>query len=300
MVVSLRSATGESDPRLDPLVLARDLDPSASPLDYYGYELRRLREAANLKQAALGGIVYCTGSLIGQIETTKRVPTRDFSERVDAALGTDGHFSRLVGLVLRSVLPTWFQPYAEMEARATYISTFQSQLVYGLLQTEAYAKALLAVENPDRVDGIVAARLERQRILAREVPPVLLVVLDEALLHRNVGGREVMREQLAHLLTFVHRPWIQIQVLPFSTGEHSAMMGSFTLLRFDDDPDLFYTESYDSGHMTANPQVIRERSVGYARLQAAALSPEESALLIARVMEERYGDPCGPVERAMA
>ncbi|WP_405789051.1 helix-turn-helix transcriptional regulator [Streptomyces sp. NBC_00029] len=282
------------------MVQARDIDPSASPLDYYSYELRRLREEAGLKQAQLGAIIFCTGSLIGMIENGKRVPTRDFSERVDAALGTDGHFSRLVGLVLRSVLPVWFQAYAEMEARATFISTFQAQLVHGLLQTEAYAKALLAVEYPDRVNEIVAARMDRQRILAREVPPVLLVVLDEALLHRNVGGNEVMREQLAHLLTFVDRPWIQIQVLPFSTGEHSGMMGSFTLLRFDGDPDLFYAESYDSGHMTANPQVIRERSVGYARLQAAALSPEESALLIARVMEERYGDKCGPDERAVA
>ena len=88
----------------------RELDPSASPLDYYGYELRRAREAAGLTQQALGSIVFCTGSLIGLIETTARVPTREFSERVDAALGTDGTFSRLVGLVLRSQLPNWFQP----------------------------------------------------------------------------------------------------------------------------------------------------------------------------------------------
>lgn len=282
------------------MVNIRALDPSASPLDYYAYELCRLREAAGLKQAQLGDIIYCSGSLIGMIENTKRVPTRDFSERLDAALGTDGHFSRLVGLVLRSQLPHWFQAYAEMEARATFISTFQSQVVYGLLQTEAYAKALLCVEYSDRVDEIVAARLERQRILARETPPVLLVVLDEALLHRKVGGRQVMREQLAHLLTFVDRPWIQVQVMPFSAGEHTGMTGSFNLLRFGSDPDLFYTESYDSGHMTANPQVIRERSVGYARLQADALTPEDSALLIARVMEERYGDKCGPDGRAVA
>ncbi|MFD3757244.1 helix-turn-helix domain-containing protein [Streptomyces sp. NPDC058622] len=282
------------------MVNIRDLDPSASPLDYYGFELRRLREDAKLKQGQLGEIIYCTGSLIGQIETARKVPTRDFSERLDAALGADGHFSRLVGLVLRSQLPTWFQAYAQMEAKAAFISTFQSQLVYGLLQTKAYAKALLTVEYPDGANEVVAARMERQRILAREVPPVLLVVLDEALLHRNVGGREVMGEQLAHLLTLVDRPWIQIQVLPFSAGEHSGMTGSFTLLRFEGDPDLFYTESYDSGRMTANPPVIRERSVGYARLQAAALSPEESALLIARVMEERYGHQCGPDGRAVA
>ncbi|MEU3251673.1 helix-turn-helix transcriptional regulator [Streptomyces sp. NPDC006997] len=266
------------------------LDPTASPLHYYGGELRRLREAADLRQGRLGDIIFCTGSLVGQIETAKKVPTRDFSERVDAALGTDGVFSRLVGLVLRSQLPTWFQPYADMEARATYISAYQAQVVYGLLQTEAYARALLGVDHPDRVDEMVAARLDRQRILGREQPPVLWVVMSEAALLQCVGGRDVMRGQLARLLEFHDDPWVQIQVVPFSVGQHTGMMGSFNLLRFDDDPDLFYVESYDQGHMTANPQVIRERSVGYARLQATALSPEDSAALIARVMEERYGD----------
>jgi len=266
------------------------LDPCASPLDYYGSELRRLREAGNLKQGQLGDIIFCTGSLIGQIETTKKVPTRDFSERVDAALGTDGVFSRLIGLVLRSQLPTWFQPYAEMESRAAYISTYQAQLVYGLLQTDDYARALIGVDHPDKVDEMVAARMERQRILTGENPPALWIILSEAALLQEVGGRDVMRAQLARLLDFRDAPWVQIQVLPFSVGQHTGMMGSFTLLRFDSDPDLFYVDSYDQGHMTANPQVIKERSVGYARLQATALSPEDSATLIARVMEERYGN----------
>ncbi|MFF3679064.1 Scr1 family TA system antitoxin-like transcriptional regulator [Streptomyces sp. NPDC002120] len=282
------------------MVQAREIDPSASPLDYYGYELRRLREGAGLKQSQLGDIIYCTGSLIGMVENGRRVPTRDFSERVDAALVTDGHFSRLVGLVLRSVLPTWFQAYAEMEARASFISAYQSQLVYGLLQTEAYARAVLGVEKPDKLDTAVAARMDRQRILARENPPVLWVVLDEAVLLREIGGREVMREQLAHLLSLQDRQWLEIQVLPFEVGQHAGMMGSFNLLRFDDDPDIHYCESYDSGHMTANPQVIKERSVGYARLQAEALSPRASAVLIARVMEERYGKHPEPGGRAVA
>ncbi|MET9602457.1 helix-turn-helix transcriptional regulator [Streptomyces sp. NPDC006459] len=282
------------------MAVVRDIDPSASPLDYYSYELRRLREEAGLKQAELGAIIFCTGSLIGMIENGRRVPTRDFSERVDAALGTDGFFSRLVGLVLRSVLPTWFQAFAEMEARATYISTFQCQLVYGLLQTEDYARAVLSVEKPDTLDAAVAARMDRQRALARDNPPVLWVVLDEAALHREIGGREVMRNQLAHLLSLQDRQWLEIQMLPFKAGQHAGMMGSFTLLRFDDEPDIHYSESYDSGHMTANPQVIKERSVGYARLQAEALSPRASAELIARVMEERYGKHPEPAERAVA
>jgi transcriptional regulator with XRE-family HTH domain len=277
------------------MVHVRELDPNASPLDYFGYELRRKREEAGLTQKELGKIVFCTGSLIGQIETTLKVPTREFAERVDAALLTDGFFSRLVGLVLRSQLPTWFQQYAEMEAKASYISTYQCQLVYGLLQTEAYARAVLSVDYDERLDEMVAARLERQRILQREQPPVLWVVLDEAALHRQIGGPEVMREQLAHMLSLFGKPWLEIQVLPFSSGEHTAVMGSFNLLRFDDHPDLYYSETYDGGHMTANPDVIKSRSVGYARLQAEALSPRESAALITRVMEERYGPDGRPV-----
>ncbi|MFD7979323.1 Scr1 family TA system antitoxin-like transcriptional regulator [Streptomyces sp. NPDC059071] len=272
----------------------RNLDPSASPLDYYGSELRRLREEAKLNQDQLGAILFCTGSLVGQIETARKVPTREFSERVDAALMTGGLFSRLVGLVLKSQLPTWFQPYAEMEARATYISTYQAQLVYGLLQTGEYARAVLSIDHSDTLDEQVAARMERQRILDRDQPPVLCVVLDEAVLHRQIGSPEIMRNQLAHLLTFCDHPWIQVQVLPFAAGQHAGLLGSFTLMRFDDDPDILYTENYESGQMTANSQAIRERAVGYARLQGAALSRENTAALIARVMEERYGHQPGP------
>ncbi|MCX4693582.1 helix-turn-helix transcriptional regulator [Streptomyces sp. NBC_01408] len=282
------------------MVSMRDLDPSASPLDYYGYELRRLREDAGLNQAQLGSIVFCTGSLIGQIETTRRVPTRDFSERVDAALGTDGLFSRLVGLVLRNQLPTWFQPYAEMEARAAYLSTFQAQLVDGLLQTTEYARAVLGVWGEEELDSKVAARMERQRILDRENPPLMWVVMSETALHQEIGGREVMRNQLAHLLALESREWVQVQILPFEAGAHAGQPGSFSLLRFDDNPDLVYTEDFVQGHMTANPQAFREGSLRYDHLQAAALSVEASAARIARVMEERYGDHPEPDGHAVA
>ncbi|MCF3118811.1 helix-turn-helix domain-containing protein [Streptomyces arenae] len=272
------------------MVRINELDPSASPLDYYGSELRRLREAAGLKQAQLGSCIFCTGSLVGQIETAKKVPTRDFSERVDAALGTDGVFSRLVGLVLRSQLPPWFQQYAELEARATYISTFQTQLVYGLLQTEDYARAVLTAGWSQKLDEAVAARMERQRILSRESPPLVWVVLDEGVLYRPFGSRAVMRNQLQHLLDFQGRREVRIQVLPFDAGQHPATVGSFTVLRFDGDPDITYAESYGSAHVFANPETTKDCTHRYDHLQAAALSVEASAVLIARVMEERYGD----------
>ncbi|MFF7123490.1 helix-turn-helix domain-containing protein [Streptomyces sp. NPDC016566] len=279
---------------------SRELDPGASPLDYYGYELRRAREAAGLTLAQLGSIVFCTGSLIGQIETAARVPQREFSERVDAALGTDGLFSRLVGMVLRSQLPSWFQPYAELEAKAASISTYQAQVVYGLLQTPEYARAVLEAGWVDGLDGQVAARLERQRILALEHPPLVWVVLDEAVLHRPFGGRGVMREQLTHLLKFQGRREIRVQVLPLGVGQHPATAGGFTVMRFDGHADICYSENYDSGFTTANPSIVKDCAHRYDHLQAAALSIEDSAKLITRVREERYAEEAEPDRSAVA
>ncbi|MFF6789109.1 Scr1 family TA system antitoxin-like transcriptional regulator [Streptomyces filamentosus] len=282
------------------MVNIRSLDPSASPLDYYGSELRRLREEAQLNQQQLGDIIFCTGSLIGQIENAKKLPTREFSERVDAALMTGGLFTRLVSLVLRSQLPSWFQEYAEMEAKAAYISTYQAQMVYGLLQTEEYARAVIATGLPDKLEELVVARLERQRILARKRPPMAWVILDEAALHRPVGSPQIMRAQLAHLLSFREERWTRIQVLPFAAGEHASLIGSFTTLRFNKDPDIVYTEDLIAGHMTANSDTVREAALRYAHLQASALSVEDSAELIMRVMEERYGDWAEHEQRGVA
>ncbi|MFJ8464860.1 helix-turn-helix domain-containing protein [Streptomyces swartbergensis] len=270
------------------------LDPGASPLDYYGFELRRCREAAGLTQKQLGEILNYTGSLVGQIETARKLPTPEFSERVDAALGTDGMFSRLVELVLRSRLPAWFQQVAELEARATEICTFQTHVVHGLLQTQGYARAVLGVLDQTDLDDRTAVRLARQRIFEKEEPPVLWMVVSEAALYQEIGGVETMRGQLAHLLSFEQNPRINIQVLPFSAGAHAGLQGAFNLYRFQRDPDIVYTEGYGSGHPTANPDTVRDCSLRYDHLRAAALSLRGSAELIRRVMEERYGEQRDP------
>ncbi|MFD4628102.1 helix-turn-helix domain-containing protein [Streptomyces sp. NPDC058475] len=270
------------------------LDPGASPLDYYGFELRRYREAAGLTQKQLGDIVNYTGSLVGQIETARKLPTEEFSERVDVALGTGGLLSRLVRLVMRSQLPAWFQQAAELEARAVEIGTFQMHMVHGLLQTEAYARAVLGALNQNDLDDRTAVRLARQRVFEKDEPPVFWMVLSEAALHQEIGDAETMRGQLVHLLSFRNNPRINIQVLPFSAGAHAGLQGSFTLFRFASDPDIVYTEGYGSGHPSANPTTVKDCSLRYDHLQAAALSLRESAELIRRVMEERYGEQRDP------
>ncbi|MGW3120890.1 helix-turn-helix domain-containing protein [Streptomyces sp. NPDC001107] len=271
------------------------LDPGASPLDYYGYELRRYRDAAGLTQRQLGDIVNYTGSMIGQIETARKLPTQDFSERADAALGTGGALSRLVELVMRSQLPGWFRQVAELQARATEICSFETHMIHGLLQTNEYARAVLGVLDHSNLDDRTAVRLARQSIFEKEEPPVFWAILSEAALDQEIGGREAMRGQLAHLLSFEQNPRINIQILPFSSGAHAGMQGSFDLYRFASDPTIVYTEGYGSGHPTANPDTVKDCSLRYDHLQAAALSLKDSAELIRRVMEERYGEPSDSV-----
>ncbi|MGX1884628.1 helix-turn-helix domain-containing protein [Streptomyces sp. NPDC055287] len=266
------------------------LDPSASPLDYYGYELRRYREAAGLTQQQLGVVINYTGSLIGQVETARKLPTAEFSERVDLALETGGMLSRLLGLVLRSQLPAWFRKVAELEVRAVEICTFHTHMVHGLLQTEAYARAVLGAMDQSNLDDRTTVRLARQRILENGEPPVLWAILSEAALCQAIGGPEVMRGQLRHLMSFADDPRVFIQVLPFGSGAHAGLTGSFSLFRFASDPGIVYTEGYGMGHPTANPETFQDCSLRYDHLQAAALSLKDSAELIRRIMEERYGE----------
>ncbi|WTO37523.1 helix-turn-helix domain-containing protein [Streptomyces achromogenes] len=266
------------------------LDAGASPLHYYGFELRRYREAAGLTQRELGQITNYTGSLIGQIETARKVPTLEFSQRVDVALGTGGLLTRLHPLVMRSQLPAWFQQVAELEVRAVEICSFQTHMVLGLLQTPAYARAVLGAVDRSKLDDRTAVRLSRQRVFEKENPPVFWAVLSEAALHLQIGGRETMRGQLAHLLTFEDNPRINIQVLPYDAGSHAGLTGTFTLYRFADDPTILYTESYGSGYPTANPDTVKDCSLRYDHLQSAALSIKKSAELIRGVMEDRYGE----------
>ncbi|GLW50740.1 transcriptional regulator [Streptomyces sp. NBRC 14336] len=266
------------------------LDPGASTLDYYGFELRRYREAAGLTQRQLGDILNYTGSLVGQIETARKLPTVEFSQRADAALNTGGILSRLVVLVMRSQLPAWFQQVAELQARAIEICSFETHMVHGLLQTKDYARAVLGVLDSTNLEDRVAVRLARQSIFEKDEPPVFWAIVTEAALYQEMGGPEVMREQLAHLLSFENNPRVNIQVLPFKSGAHAGLQGSYDIYRFANDPTIVYTEGYGSGHPTANPDTVKDCSLRYDHLQAAALSLKDSAELIRRVMEDRYGE----------
>ena len=264
----------------------RELDPSASVLAYFGSELRRCRTAAELTQTQLGEAINYTGALVGMIETAKRTPTRDFAERCDAVLGADGALIRLWPLINRALYPAWFRGYVELEAMATRILSFDVQVVPGLLQTEGYARAVLLAGRHPNIDELVAARLDRQRILAQQDSPLYWVVLDEGVLRRRVGGRDVMREQLKRLVELASSPRIVVQVLPYEAGAHAGVDGPLTILSFDESADSVYIEGIGSGQLITRPEEVARCHLIYDLVRAAALSPEVSAGMIAATMEE--------------
>ncbi|WP_311044676.1 DUF5753 domain-containing protein [Streptomyces sp. ID38640] len=165
------------------------------------------------------------------------------------------------------------------------------QAVPGLLQTDAYARALLRTSRPRDTDAqierLVSARMERQSILAGSSPPLLWCILDEAVVRRPVGGPMVMRDQLEHLLTQVQSSHVVMQVLPFGAGEHPVMGGSLTLLSFERGPDVAYTESSHSGELIEAPEDVAEYTLAYDLLQAKALPPDESVTLVRSALEDR-------------
>jgi transcriptional regulator with XRE-family HTH domain len=138
------------------------------------------------------------------------------------------------------ILPTWVEPYFGLEAAASFIREFELQFVPGILQIEEYAKAVIRLGNLPSEDEVIrraTARVSRQEILRRVDPPKVWAVLDEGALRRHIGGREVMRAQLEHLLVMCDNPNVTLQVLPFTAGAHRALGGAFTILRYTE-PDL--------------------------------------------------------------
>ena len=173
------------------------------------------------------------------------------------------------------------------------MQTYEAQAVPGLLQTSEYVQALLHRDTAERtdqeIDRMASVRLARRAVLQRDPDPLRLwAVLDEAVLRRLVGGREVMRGQLEYLLAMAGKPKITIQVLPFERGAHPGVMGPFTVLSFPwpGDPGIAYVEHRAGGFYLEQSHELEAHKVAFAHLSALALTPDESVAFIERLAEE--------------
>ena len=271
---------------------------STVPKRQLGMALRKLREALGLDREVPAGVLECSPSKISKIEAgdvgVKASELRELlalykvvgRERDDLlALGTQSR-TRRKRTSYGTAIPDWFRKYVNLEEVATEVKSYDTELVPGLLQTEDYARAItLASPLPPSgdVDRLVDARMARQERLTGEDPVTVYAVLSEAVLHTQVGGPEVMRNQLRRLRDLGELPSITIQVCPFQTGAHSSTGFPFILLQLPNSngQDVVYLEDLTTARYIDNdPMEQQKYAVVWSFLTKSALTPAKSLRLI--------------------
>ncbi len=274
---------------------------------WIAYELRRLREVSGRTRQETAARLGRTVAQIGHLETGRNLPS---AGDVEVLLTWYGHPDRIeffrdllkrakkgrdwwIGLA--DAVPDYFALFLGLEASAVQLQSYDGLVVPGILQTAAYAKAIIHAGEKSKPDHEVARRVElrmaRQQLIERVDGPLQVwSVLDEAVLHRQVGGPEVMREQLERLVKLAEWPNIDLQVLPVTAGAHAGVEGSFTLLTFPpelhSDPGVVYVETRVRGVYYENPAEIQLYRQALTRLQVQALNPDESPAMIQRIAEK--------------
>ncbi|GGL87518.1 transcriptional regulator [Streptomyces fumigatiscleroticus] len=269
-----------------------------------GAELRALRAGAGLTSGEAARLVGWHQSKVSRIETgASGVKPADVRLLLEAYRVDDPQLRDLLMVLAgsddaggrhhwwhayRGVLPPTYRDFISLESQAGAMRTLETTVVPGLLQTPEYARAVTraAVDglSEERLDALVEVRLARQDVLRTEPPLKLSAVLDEAVLHREVGGPGVMARQLARLVEAARLPQVRLQVLPFAAGAHIGVSGSFVIFSFSSTSDL---DVVVLDHLTSSLYLERKEDVkayteAFNSLRIHALSPEESLDYIAR------------------
>ena len=270
-----------------------------------GGQLRKLREAAGISPEDAGYEIRASRSKISRLEHGRvGFKERDVADLLTLYGVTDAVERRyLLTLAGRAnspgwwaryddVLPDWFETYIGLEQATSLIRTYELQFVPGLFQTEDYARAVTVLGHraapAGEIDRRVSLRLQRQEILARAEPvPKVWAVIDESALRRPLGGREVMRAQLRHLIELTQSPQVTLQLMPFDRGGHSAAGGSFAILRFAeaDLPDIVYIEQLTGALYLDRPEELDHYREVMNSLSAEAETPIESERQLTRLIK---------------
>jgi transcriptional regulator with XRE-family HTH domain len=269
-----------------------------------GAQLRRLREAKQVTVEEAGYVIRASHSKITRLEAGRvGFKDRDIADLLTFYGVTDEEEAQALRALARranapgwwhdysDILPTWFEAYIGLEEAATQIRAYEIQFVPGLLQTQDYAHAVALLGHDSastrEIDRRVRLRMARQALLDRPDPPNLEVVLDEAVLRRQVGDPDVMRVQLKHLTEMAELPHVTIQMLPFQADGRSVE-GSFSILRFPehDLPDVVYLEQLTSALYLDNPKDVNSYLKAMKRLNTQALTSYETTQFLKQLLKQ--------------
>jgi hypothetical protein len=267
-----------------------------------GAHLRRLREAAGITREMAGDAIRASTAKISRLELGRvGFKERDVADLLTLyGISDPDERAQFLGLARRAnnpgwwhryadLLPAWFETYLGLEQAASVIRCYEVQFVPGLLQTRDYARVVtqLAHENAAEVERRVELRMRRQEILTSPGGPTLWAVLDEAALRRGLGSRDLMRQQLAHLVDLNELPNISLQVAPLNMG-HAAAGGPFTMLRFaeSDLPDVVYLEQLTSALYLDKRPDVEHYAMVMDRLVAQVEPPGRTAEILNKIRKE--------------
>jgi len=257
-----------------------------------GQELRRHREAAGVSASAAAAEIEVGTPALSKIEAGKQSIKGTYIKLLSAMYGLPAEErGRLLELTAEAdqpgwwvtygkLVPDWFKLFLGYESYANELRTYTSELVHGLLQIPDYTRAVALSVRPEstaeELDRQVDLRRERQERVTGDDPPTLHVILNEAVLRRLVGGPDVMRAQIRHLIDV--SDIVTIQVLPFDVGAHAAMTAPFTMLGFEEDPEMncCYLENGRGALYLEKPADLDRYGVIFSRLADQALGTRES------------------------
>ncbi|MEV5124309.1 helix-turn-helix transcriptional regulator [Streptomyces decoyicus] len=257
---------------------------------YFGEETKALRQALGLSQGAFADELHYQQAQVSKVENGTVLASEAFAMAMDRVAGTPGVYARLRAKLSKQGHPEWFVPYITLEESASGITDYSCTFLMGLLQTPEYAAAVIRAafprETEDQIKERVELRIRRRAVIERDEPPLLWVVIHEAVLRTCVGGRSVMIGQLEHLAVQMASPHVTVQVLPYKAGAAPSHL-PFTLLSLKGAPHAVYTETPTQGGQVDDTSSVVAKAINmFDRLRMAALSEEESLTQIRKIMED--------------
>lgn len=266
-------------------------DDSGAVMKAVGRQIKLWRETAGLRQAELGAAIGYSEEMVSCVERGRRAPKPEFLVNADRVLEAGGKIAAMQGDVAEARYPKKVRDLAKLEAEAVELGAYNNSVVHGLLQTEAYARAVFAGRRPrfteDELEHRVAARMARQEIMRGATAcPVFSFVQCEATLRRLLGGTVVMRQQLERLLEVGQLRNVDLQVLPLSREENSGVDGPFRLLRLKDGTTVGHTEVQFMSRVIVDPKEVQLLEIRYGIIRAQALTPHESRAFIEKALSD--------------
>lgn len=269
---------------------ASEYEFGAGVLYVFGRQLKLFRARAGLERAEFGALTGYSASTIASFEQGRRIAPPKFIDRADEVLDAGGVLKASKEEVARAQYPAFFRDAAKLEAEALEVHVYDNHVVNGLLQTEEYTRALLAMRRPlldqDTIEQRVTARLVRQEIFNKWPAPLLSFVMEEPVVMRPLGGKAVQRGQLEQILLLGQNRNVEIQVMPLDREDNAGVDGPFTVLTRHGGDQVGYMEAQGRSTLVTDREEVRALAARYGIIRAQALTPRESLAFIEKLLGE--------------